>query len=120
MNLLQTIESELIAARERPDVDVRAGDTVRVHVRILEGDKTRIQIYEGTVICIHKAGPGSTLTVRKMSSGVGVERIFPASSPNISKIEVVTRYKVRRARLYYLRRLKGKAARLRPMRDARK
>jgi large subunit ribosomal protein L19 len=118
MNLLQTVEHEMLAARERADVDVRAGDTVRIHVKILEGDKSRIQVYEGTVIRIHMAGPRSTITVRKISSGVGVERIFPASSPNIAKIEVVTRYKVRRARLYFLRRLKGKAARLKPLRDA--
>ncbi len=117
MNLIQTIEREIVTNRERADVDVRPGDTVRVHAKIIEGDKARIQVYEGTVIRIHRNGPGTTFTVRKMSSGVGVERIFPASSPNIAKIEVVSRYKVRRARLYFLRRLTGKAARLKPLRD---
>ncbi len=116
MNLLQTIESEMLAARERADVDVRPGDTVRVHVRIQEGDKTRTQAYEGTVIGIKKAGFRSTFTVRKISSGVGVERIFPASSPNLAKIEVLARHKVRRAKLNYLRDVKGKAARLKPLR----
>jgi large subunit ribosomal protein L19 len=115
MNLLQTIESEMLAARERPDTDVRPGDTVRVHVRIQEGDKTRLQAYEGTVIGIHKAGFRSTFTVRKISSGVGVERIFPASSPNLARIEVLARHKVRRAKLTYLRDVKGKAARLKPI-----
>jgi large subunit ribosomal protein L19 len=115
MNLLQTIEKELLAARERPDTDVRPGDTVRVHVRIQEGDKSRLQIYEGTVIAIHKAGYRSTFTVRKMSSNVGVERIFPASSPNVARIEVVARHKVRRAKLTFLRDVKGKAARLKPI-----
>jgi len=115
MNLLQTIESEMLAARERADVDVRPGDTVRVHVRIQEGDKTRTQAYEGTVIGIKKAGFRSTFTVRKISSGVGVERIFPASSPNLAKIEVLARHKVRRAKLNFLRDVKGKAARLKPL-----
>lgn len=115
MNLLQTIEKELLAARERPDTDVRPGDTVRVHVRIQEGDKSRLQVYEGTVIGIHKAGFRSTFTVRKMSSNVGVERIFPASSPNVARIEVIARHKVRRAKLTFLRDVKGKAARLKPI-----
>ena len=115
MNLLQTIESELVAARERPDTDVRPGDTVRVHVRIQEGDKTRLQVFEGTVIKIKKAGFRSTFTVRKISSGIGVERIFPASSPNLARIEVTARHRVRRAKLTYLRQLRGKAARLKPL-----
>ncbi|MCB9686785.1 MAG: 50S ribosomal protein L19 [Alphaproteobacteria bacterium] len=115
MNLLQQIEAEMVAARERKTTDVRPGDVVKVHVRIKEGDKERIQIFEGTVIRIKKGGFRTTLTVRKVSAGVGVERIFPASSPNVSKIEVVTRHKVRRAKLHFLRSLTGKAARLKPV-----
>lgn len=117
MNLLEQIEKEIVAARKRPTVDVRPGDTVRVHVRITEGQNSRIQVFEGTVIRIKKGGPRTTFTVRKMASGVGVERIFPASSPNVEKIEVTARHKVRRAKLHYLRRLTGKAARLKPIRD---
>jgi len=117
MNLLQTIESEIVTARTRADVDVRPGDTVRVHVKIIEGDKQRIQVFEGTVIRIKKGGPRTTFTVRKVSSGVGVERIFPACSPNIAKIDVTARHKVRRAKLHFLRSRRGKAARLKPIRD---
>jgi large subunit ribosomal protein L19 len=117
MNLLQQIEAELVAARERKTVDVRPGDVVKVHVKISEGDKERIQVFEGTVIRIKKGGFRTTFTVRKVSAGVGVERIFPASSPNIPKIEVVVRHKVRRAKLHYLRNRTGKAARLKPMQD---
>ena len=117
MNLLQQIEAELVAARERKTVDVRPGDIVKVHVKIKEGDKERIQIFEGTVIRIKKGGFRATFTVRKVSAGVGVERIFPASSPNIPKIEVMVRHKVRRAKLHYLRNRTGKAARLKPLSD---
>lgn len=121
MDLLRQIESELLEQRKarRANVDVRPGDTVKVHARIKEGDKTRVQVFEGTVIRIRKGGLRTTFTVRKMSSGVGVERIFPASSPNIEKIEVSARHKVRRAKLYYLRALQGKAARLKPIREFR-
>ena len=117
MNIIQTIESETLASRERATVDVRPGDTVRVHVRIKEGEKSRIQVFEGTVIRIKRGGPRTTFTVRKISSGVGVERIFPASSPNLAKIEVTARHKVRRAKLHFLRSRRGKAARLKPIRD---
>jgi len=117
MNLLQQIESEIITARERPSVDVRPGDLVRVHVKIKEGEKERIQVFEGTVIRIHKGGPRTTITVRKVSSGVGVERIFPASSPNVARLDVLARHKVRRAKLHYLRNRRGKSARLTPLRD---
>lgn len=117
MNLLETLEKETLAARERPDTDVRPGDTVRVHYRIMEGDKSRLQVFEGTVIRIKNGGPRTTFTVRKISSGVGVERIFPASSPNIGRIEVTARHKVRRAKLHFLRKLTGKAARLKPIRE---
>ncbi|MEQ1503962.1 MAG: 50S ribosomal protein L19 [Myxococcota bacterium] len=117
MNLLQQLEAEMVAARERKTVDVRPGDVVKVHVKIKEGDKERIQVFEGTVIRIKNGGARATFTVRKVSAGVGVERIFPASSPNIPKIEVMIRHKVRRAKLHYLRNRTGKAARLKPVRD---
>lgn len=117
MNLLQQLEAEMVAARERKSVDVRPGDVVRVHAKIKEGDKERIQVFEGTVIRIKNGGSRATFTVRKVSVGVGVERIFPASSPNVARIEVVARHKVRRAKLHYLRNRTGKAARLKPIRD---
>ena len=117
MNLLQTIEKEIVAKRIREDVDVRPGDNVRVHVRIKEGDKSRVQVYEGIVIKIKNASNRTTFTVRKISSGVGVERIFPAASPNIEKIEITARHRVRRAKLYFLRNRTGKAARLKPILD---
>lgn len=93
-----------------------AGDTVRVHVKIKEGEKERIQTFQG--VCISKRGGGmnATFTVRKVSYGIGVERIFPLHSPVIDKIEVVTRGRVRRAKIYYLRKLRGKAARIRERR----
>jgi large subunit ribosomal protein L19 len=95
---------------ERPAM--RAGDTVRVHVKVREGDKERIQIFEGTVIGMHRGGARATFTVRKVSFGQGVERIFPLHSPTIDRIEVVRGAKVRRAKLYFLRGLRGKAARM--------
>lgn len=94
----------------------RAGDTVRVHVKIKEGDKERIQAFEGAVIRIRKGGINSTFTVRKISFGQGVERIFPLHSPIIDRIEVTRAGRVRRAKLYYLRNLKGRAARIRESR----
>jgi large subunit ribosomal protein L19 len=97
--------------RERPAF--RVGDTVNVHFRIREGDKERIQIFKGVVIRRARGGAGATFTVRKVSSGVGVERIFPLHSPRIEKIEITARGHVRRSRLYYLRSLRGKKARLR-------
>jgi large subunit ribosomal protein L19 len=96
----------------------RSGDTVKVHYRITEGDKERIQVFQGTVIRNSGGGLGRTFSVRKRSSGVGVERVFPYHSPRIEKLEVVSHGRVRRARLYYLRELQGKAARLRVARDA--
>lgn len=92
--------------------DFRAGDTVKVYIKVKEADKERIQSFQGVVIAIRGKGNGKTFTVRKVSFGIGVERIFPYSSPSIEKIEIVKRSKVRRAKLYYLRKLKGKAARL--------
>jgi large subunit ribosomal protein L19 len=94
----------------------RAGDTVKVHVKISEGDKERIQIFKGVVIRRRKGTTNATFTVRKISYGIGVERIFPLHSPSIDKIEVVTRGRVRRSRLYYLRKLRGKAARIKELR----
>lgn len=91
----------------------RTGDTVRVHVKILEGDKERIQVFEGVVLRRKKGGPSATFTVRKLSYGVGVERIFATESPTIAKLEIKQRGHVRRSRLYYLRDLRGKKARLR-------
>lgn len=91
----------------------RAGDTVRVHVRIVEGDKERVQVFEGVVIQRHRGGIHETFTVRKVSYGVGVERIFPLHSPNVARIEVKSRGRVRRSRLFYLRGRRGKAARIR-------
>jgi large subunit ribosomal protein L19 len=117
MNLLETLEKETLATRKRESVDVRPGDTVKVHVRIIEGDKSRIQVFEGTVIRIKNGGPRTTFTVRKIASGVGVERIFPASSPQVEAIEVVERHRVRRAKLHFLRNRRGKAARLKPIRE---
>jgi large subunit ribosomal protein L19 len=92
--------------------EFRPGDTIRVHVKIKEGDKERLQAFEGTVIARHNSGMGETVTVRKTSFGHGVERIFPLNAPVIDKIDVVRTGKVRRAKLYYLRELRGKAARL--------
>ena len=109
MNLLQAVDN----SQMRTDIPrLRSGDTVRVHVKIKEGDKYRIQIFEGVVLSVKRHGISSTFTVRKVSSGYGVERIFPLHSPIIEKVEVVKQGKVRRARLYYLRGRRGKAARL--------
>jgi large subunit ribosomal protein L19 len=96
---------------ERPQM--KSGDTVRVHVKVREGDKERIQVFEGIVIAMHRGGARSSFTVRKVSFGQGVERIFPLHSPIIQKVEVVRSARVRRAKLYFLRDLKGKAARMR-------
>ena len=92
--------------------EFRAGDTLRVHVRVVEGSKSRIQVFQGVVIARKGGGTRETFTVRKISSGIGVERVFPLHSPSIDKIEVMRRGKVRRAKLYYLRELRGKASRI--------
>ncbi len=96
----------------------KGGDTVKVHVRLKEGDKERIQIFEGLVIARKHGGIAETFTVRKMSSGIGVERVFPLHSPNVAKIEVTRLGKVRRAKLYYIRSRRGKAARIKELRRA--
>lgn len=106
----------IASAFQRSLPPFRAGDQVRVHYRIREGEKERVQVFQGVVIRKNGGGVGATFTVRKMSFGVGVERIFPQHSPRIEKLEVVTRGQVRRARLYYLRQLAGKAARLKQSR----
>ncbi|MCX6830265.1 MAG: 50S ribosomal protein L19 [candidate division Zixibacteria bacterium] len=90
----------------------KSGDTVKVHVKIKEGDKERVQVFQGTVISRRGGGMGETFTVRKMSSGIGVERIFPLHSPNVSKIERIRQGKVRKSKLYYMRKLTGKSARI--------
>lgn len=92
--------------------EFRVGDTVRLQVKVIEGEKERIQPFEGIVIRINRGGNRATFTVRKVSYGIGVERIFPLHSPRIEKVQVLSRGKVRRARLYYLRDLSGKAARV--------
>lgn len=97
----------------RDDIpEFRPGDTVKVHVRVVEGSKQRIQLFQGVVIARRGGGTRESVTVRKMSGGIGVERVFPLHSPSIEKIEVARRGKVRRAKLYYLRELRGKAARI--------
>src|SRR4051794_2155757 len=109
MSAIELIEKAQLAQRPA----MKSGDTVKVHVKVREGDKERIQVFEGIVIGMHRGGARASFTVRKVSFGQGVERIFPLHSPIIQKVEVVRSAKVRRAKLYYLRDLKGKAARMR-------
>ncbi|TMJ29760.1 MAG: 50S ribosomal protein L19 [Alphaproteobacteria bacterium] len=110
---IELVEQRNVKPEMRGQIpDFRVGDTVRVHTKISEGDKERIQIFEGVVIRRKRGHANTTFTVRKMSYGVGVERIFPLYSPRIDKIEVISSGKVKRARLFYLRELQGKAARL--------
>ena len=115
---MHTAIAELEQAQIRSDVpDFRPGDTLKVHVRVIEGNRSRIQVFQGVVIRRQGSGARETFTVRKISYGVGVERTFPVHTPAIDKIEVVTRGGVRRAKLYYLRDLRGKAARIRERRE---
>jgi large subunit ribosomal protein L19 len=115
---MHTAIAELEQAQIRQDIPAfRPGDTLKVHVRVKEGTRSRIQVFQGVVIRRQGSGVRETFTVRKISYGVGVERTFPVHSPSIDKIEVVTRGRVRRAKLYYLRELRGKAARIRERRD---
>jgi large subunit ribosomal protein L19 len=110
MNPMELVEREQL----RTDLpDFRVGDTIRVHVKIVEGEKERIQPFEGVVIRRKRGGIRSTFTVRKISYGIGVERVFPLHSPRVDRIDVISHGKVRRAKLFYLRGLKGKAARIR-------
>ena len=113
MDIIETLEKEQM----RLDVpDFKPGDTIKVHARIKEGEKERIQVFQGVVIRKRKGNTGATFTVRKVSYGIGVERIFPIHSPSIDKVEIVSRGRVRRGRLYYLRQLRGKAARIKEKR----
>jgi large subunit ribosomal protein L19 len=115
---MHTAIAELEKAQLRSDVPgFRPGDTLKVHVRVIEGNRSRIQLFQGVVIRRQGSGARETFTVRKVSYGVGVERTFPVHTPAIDKIEVVTRGRVRRAKLYYLRDLRGKAARIRERRE---
>ena len=114
MDLVKFVEEQSSEKREHPSF--KAGDTVSVHYKIREGNKERIQVYQGVVIQRNSVGISETFTVRKVSNGIGVVRIFPINSPNIDKIEVNSHGKVRRAKLYYLRELTGKAARIKSKR----
>ncbi|MBS0255686.1 MAG: 50S ribosomal protein L19 [Proteobacteria bacterium] len=119
MNLIQQIEAEEIAKAGKTIPEFRPGDTVRVGVKVIEGDRTRVQAYEGVCIARANKGFGSNFTVRKMSFGEGVERVFPLYSPTIDSITVVRKGVVRRAKLYYLRGRTGKRARIAERRDTR-
>ncbi|MFD1257225.1 50S ribosomal protein L19 [Mucilaginibacter terrae] len=114
MDLVKFVEEQSAEKRQLPVF--KSGDTVTVHYKIREGSKERVQLYQGVVIQRNSTGNNETFTVRKVSNGIGVERIFPVNSPNIDKIEVNSRGKVRRAKLYYLRELTGKAARIKSKR----
>lgn len=114
MDLIKFVEEQSVEKKQVPEF--KSGDTVTVHYKIREGNKERVQLYQGVVIQRNSAGSTETFTVRKVSNGIGVERIFPINSPNIDKIEVNSRGKVRRAKLFYLRALTGKAARIKSKR----
>jgi large subunit ribosomal protein L19 len=117
MNSMHKLIEEITNEQLKTDIPkFRAGDTVRVHAKVVEGTRERIQIFEGVVIKRRGGGISETFTVRKISYGVGVERTFPVHTPRIAKLEVVRRGKVRRAKLYYLRKLRGKAARIKEIR----
>lgn len=116
MNTLDALDAQSL----RDDIPAfRPGDTLKVHVRVIEGSRQRVQVFQGVVIRRQGSGIRETFTVRKVSFGVGVERTFPVHTPNIAKIERMTRGDVRRAKLYYLRELRGKAAKIKEKRDAR-
>ena len=109
-DLMKLVEATQFREEDLPAFD--PGDTIVVHVRVIEGEKERIQLFQGIVISIKGSGSSQTFMVRKVSNGVGVERIFPMNSPRIAKVELLRRGRVRRAKLYYLRNLRGKAARI--------
>ena len=113
MSLIDKIEAVEL---KKEASQVRVGDTVKAHIRIVEGEKERVQVFEGVVIRLHGGGVRETMTLRKISFGVGVERIIPLHSPRLEKTEIIKRAKVRQAKLYYLRELRGKAARLKELR----
>src|SRR6187551_777480 len=114
MSAIDVVEKAQLVERPR----MQSGDTVRVHVKVREGDKERIQVFEGIVIGMHRGGARASFTVRKVSFGQGVERIFPLHSPTIAKVDLVRSARVRRAKLYFLRSLKGKAARMKETKRA--
>ncbi|HEY9563122.1 MAG TPA: 50S ribosomal protein L19 [Nocardioides sp.] len=115
---MTNVITELANANKRTDLPhFRAGDTIKVDVKVIEGSRSRVQVFQGVVLRVQGSGIGRTFTVRKVSFGVGVERTFPLHSPIFEKIEVVTRGDVRRAKLYYLRNLRGKAAKIKERRD---
>ncbi len=116
MNVMEKLDAR---ALKEGLPSLRAGDTVKVHVKVKEGEKERVQVFEGMIIALKHGGPRATMTVRKTSFGHGVERIFPIHAPTIEKIEVLRSHHVRRAKLYYMRGRKGKAARLREKREKR-
>jgi large subunit ribosomal protein L19 len=122
MNLIQTLEAEAIEqlTKDRPIPEFRPGDTLRVGVKVVEGERARVQNFEGVCIARSNKGIGSNFTVRKISFGEGVERVFPLHSPALDSIEVVRRGAVRRAKLYYLRGRTGKSARIAERRDPRR
>jgi large subunit ribosomal protein L19 len=114
MNTLDALDAQ----SQRTDIpDFRAGDTVKVHARVVEGNRSRVQVFQGVVIARHGAGLRETFKVRKISFGVGVERTYPLHSPQIDRIELVSRGDVRRAKLYYLRELRGKKAKIKELRE---
>ena len=113
MSKIKELEKSLIDTKSHPDF--KAGDNINVHYKIIEGNKERIQVFRGDVIQRKGSGVNQTFTVRKISNGVGVERIFPVNSPNIDKIEVNKKGKVRRAKIFYIRDLKGKASRIKEL-----
>ncbi|MEQ7872827.1 50S ribosomal protein L19 [Sphingomonas sp. ASV193] len=119
MNLIQTLEAEAVEAltADRAIPEFRPGDTLRVGVKVVEGERSRVQMYEGVCIARANKGVNSNFTVRKISFGEGVERVFPLYSPNVDSIEVVRKGAVRRAKLYYLRGRRGKSARIAERRD---
>ena len=115
---MSNLITDLGNAAKRDDIpEFRAGDTIKVHVKVTEGTRSRVQVFQGVVIRLQGAGIGRTFTVRKVSFGVGVERTFPLHSPIFETVELVTRGDVRRAKLYYLRNLRGKAAKIKERRD---
>jgi large subunit ribosomal protein L19 len=114
MNTLDALDEQ----SQRPDIpDFRAGDTLKVHARVVEGNRSRVQVFQGVVISRQGGGLRETFTIRKISFGVGVERTYPVNSPIIDRIEIVTRGDVRRAKLYYLRELRGKKAKIKELRE---
>jgi large subunit ribosomal protein L19 len=116
--IMTNVVDQIASESKRDDIpEFRAGDTLKVHVKVIEGSRSRVQVFQGVCIRIHGSGIGRTFTVRKVSFGVGVERTFPIHTPIIDKIEVASRGDVRRAKLYYLRNLRGKAAKIKEKRD---